>query len=123
MNPCSCPLCQRERQIRARIAGLPKKDRGWIHRLVGRFRAWLCEKLGHSYSPMDLLKFKCEREGRAYTVNLLTGKSTRLSRAEITCRRCGAHHVEEVFACPPHDGMDLERKVEMRQRRLRRRRG
>jgi hypothetical protein len=59
-------------------------------RLVGRVKAWLCKKIGHSFSHVDLLMFKIESEGRCYTVNLITGERKPLGRPHgITCRRCG----------------------------------
>ena len=58
--------------------------------VLKRFQSWLCVKLGHSFTAVDLLMFKLECEGRCFTVNLSNGErhiSTRIP--QIVCRRCG----------------------------------
>ncbi len=68
-----------------------------LERMVRRFRAWVCRKVGHSFSNVALLMFKIESEGRRYTTNLITGECKPSTRTpEITCRRCGVRLVGEA---------------------------
>jgi hypothetical protein len=63
---------------------------GWVRHLVVRFRLWICDTFGHSFSDWDVLRFKIECEGQCYTVNTLTGKRRpRKRKPKIKCQRCG----------------------------------
>lgn len=51
---------------------------------------WLCKLFGHSFSTVDLLTYQLEKEGRCFTLNLITRElrpSTR--KPHLKCRRCG----------------------------------
>ena len=73
---------------------LTAKWRVSLQRLVSRFLAWVCRRVGHSFSAVDLLMFKIESEGRCYWRNLDTGEMRPYDRQpEITCRRCGVRLV------------------------------
>jgi hypothetical protein len=54
-----------------------------------RLRKLICRIFGHSFSPVDILIFKLECEGRVYTTNLLTGEVKHSAiEPQITCRCC-----------------------------------
>lgn len=61
-----------------------------LDRLVVRLRLLVCDAFGHSFSDLDVLKFRMESEGRRYTVDTLTCERRPWEgKPEIKCRRCG----------------------------------